>query len=446
MARYFTYVITLASVVLVVFVPERVQAQSCVTPVPSYALTTPNGFYPSGTQVCTSDAFGAGIFQDADFPCGEYVSVFPNPILGNLIWLYPPDYPENVHVGVSFYITMTSYDPEQTDNTPIYLGLVYDNGDYFQITMIDLENRPYATIWDVFNLLPVRIYSVDIPDVTVIEGSPDPIGFVLGFVDADELFAYGVASFRFGVSLPEGCTIPGTEITPTPPVLPSPTLPATWTPNASGTPAPTFTPQPSTPTPGPTGTGFIPTNTPYVTRTPISFPVINSEPTATPWPLPTLADIVFPTVDFPDVLAIDTPVPVTVQVTNTTVISSQATLTWQMVDEANAIATRWAVPIDFAQESLGSDGLGDFSGYAITGTVPVSNTSENFGLALSAIVYPVRFLRTIQIYMPNTWILVLVIIGCFLIIVATTIIKFGMAILGDVVAVIRDIWEAIPLN
>lgn len=444
MARHLTYVIVVCGLVLSFVLPDRAMAQSCIAPVPSYALTTPNGFYPGSTVVCSSDAFGAFTLQDADFPCGEYVTVTPNPLLGNLVWIYPPDYPEDIHVGVSFYLTMTSYDPEVTDDTPIYLGQVYDNGNYFQLTMVDLENRPYATIYDVFNLLPVRIYSVDLSNVTVPGGDPDPLGFVLGFTDADELFSYGIASFRFGVSLPEGCTIPGTDTTPTPPVFPSPTLPATFTPNASGTPGPTFTPRPSTPTPGPTGTGFLPTNTPYVTRTPISFPVIDSEPTATPWPLPTVADLIFPTLDFPDVVPINTPPqPTPLVITNTTVITAQSTTVWEMFDEANAIATAWSEPIEFAGQVLVNDGGGEIQ---IQASGEITDTASNFDTMLGAVTYPVRFIKAIKVYLPNTWVLVYVLLACFIVIFSTLVLKFAMAILGDVVGVIRDIWEAIPLN
>lgn len=443
MARYFTYLITLASVILAVFVPQTAYAQSC--PDGATQVTPITGTYPADMIVCAADWFSIAPLENEDIPCEEYYNLTITPFFVNQLWFLPPGGLEpNTDYQLAFYYAIEAPYPEQVDDYVLEWGLEYPSGLYGTPFQIPFEDLPHQTIPNgLFS--EIWLYSVFAPfsSFPLNDQNPTGVTIYLPAHDSGPIYHY-MSSIRLGQSIPFGCD--SNYPTPTPPVFPTSTLPPTWTPNASGTPAPTFTPRPMTPTPGPTQPGNLPTITPYATRTPFVFPVLPSEPTATTWPLPTLADIVFPTVDFPDVLAIDTPVPVTVQVTNTTVISSQATLTWQMVDEANAIATRWAVPIDFAQENLGSDGLGDFSGYAITGTVPVSNTSENFGLALSAIVYPVRFLRTIQIYMPNTWILVLVIIGCFLIIVATTIIKFGMAILGDVVAVIRDIWEAIPLN
>jgi hypothetical protein len=62
------------------------------------------------------------------------------------------------------------------------------------------------------------------------------------------------------------------------------------------------------------------------------------------------------------------------------------------------------------------------------------------------IATPIRFIKSVRLYMPNLWPLVMFIMTAFLLAFNTAVVKFAITIIGEVIEIIRKVWEAIPLN
>lgn len=261
------------------------------------------------------------------------------------------------------------------------------------------------------------------------------------------------------------CLLPGWDnpydslATPTP----APTLPPTWTPTGTWTPpTATNTPTPwATPPLNSTATIF-----PTPTATAIQFPVITAQPTATPYtiptlapfegpgtiPVPTLAAIQWPTLEIPTLAPLTTPNPLIVTVQNEygATIEAQSTSMWEWAEGSVDIATRWAEPLAWTEDLFSvweeTEGGAGFYTVELTNTDTISTPVQSAQVAVSRAVYPVRFLKTLQLYAPATWPLVSVVFISAILMLFTLFTKFGIAIVTTVIEVIRRVWEAIPLN
>lgn len=257
--------------------------------------------------------------------------------------------------------------------------------------------------------------------------------FVFNTEDAPFLEGYYVASMQAIPAngfLPEWCPIPNAII------------PTTSTPTPTATPTGTVTPPAATPPLEPT---YVPTiDNPTLTATPIIYPTLSAEATATPYPIPLLQPLTFPTLDIPAVPSLAVPPGITVTVSSSvTGAQERATLSWEMADAAVDIATRWAQPVTWGLTTF--DVTGTLT-TTISGSVPVSSTLTSFQTTISTIAYPIRFMRTIKDYMPNIWWLVTIMFSGLIVYIAIIVIKVAIAIISEVIEIIRRIWEAIPLN
>lgn len=229
-------------------------------------------------------------------------------------------------------------------------------------------------------------------------------------------------------------SLPTPQPTPSPQPSPTPPIVATWTPNGTPIPTPVTTPQP---------TSVFVSPQPSPTMTPIVYPTLHAEATATAWPVPQLQPVTWPTISIPTLAAINTPPPIAVTVDTTVTAAERATVSWGMADDAVDIATAWADQIEF---SLGELDPGRAITNTITGTETISSTAGGFAATLQSVTYPIRFVKMIRQYMPNGWILLSVVLIAFFLIFGLVVVRLAVTIIGEVVGIIRDLWEAIPLN
>lgn len=202
----------------------------------------------------------------------------------------------------------------------------------------------------------------------------------------------------------------------------------------------------ATPSPTPTGTLFTPEFTavpatlqPTATLTPLSFSTIPPAPTFTPLAIPTLAPLVYPTLNVP---TIPNPVVSTAVFTGTPTITPTATTTpipttdLSTIDAAvGSFATQISQPISQSITAL-----------TITSTANISSTSESLNTTLSYVGYPIRFIKAIRLYAPNSWEFWFVALSAVFIITFVYVAKFALALVTWAIEWIRKIWEAVPLN
>lgn len=459
--RYFPHLIILGLLLLALLVPATAYAQDGSCPPNTVTLGgAPQGFGSAITDTCATSLSFQWIVDDTvnnHYPCDQFIYTDADN-------LYAPDTWEKVVLindptrwlsniaHIRFYIyTVVEYAGQP--GALIYPGLALHDDDQIIIEYFDSSGNLFFSYgepasyyhWGAtyFTLNGINhyynIYRVD----QFIDTDDGYGGYFRVSVDQPSfqgtafhpVRAWGLASVMLGSLfdyLEPWCDVPVTmPATATPP--PTPTIAATWTPSGS-------TPTPYT-TPGATN----PATTPQPTWTPTVFiyPTLPAESTATPWPVPQLQPLVFPTLEVPTLAPIATPAPVTVGISTTIQAEERATTTWDMFSGSIDIATRWATPVAWSLDSFDTD-----TGYdsGISGTVPLSSTAGAFGAALGSITYPVRFMRTVAAYMPNTWRIIVIVFGMFLVIFGNTIAKLAVTIISEVINIIRRVWEAIPLN
>ncbi len=406
-----------------------------------------------------------GTDQYGDYPCLQHVKVraFAGINTQPLVWV-PFVQDENKFTDIAhikFYIyTMPLNDfsgwvPPGIDFADwdlINVQYFDSNGNLFSSSQTAINNHWYMTSYRINSWGITQYYNIYLVDVYL--ATDDGYGgyFRIGVDQPDVGGAYNqdmhprrdwaIASLLFGNwydNIGEMCDVPyNPQPTPTP--QPSPTLPATWTPvpgvTPDDTPTPITTPLPTSP---------MVTVPPSPTMTPIVYPTLMAESTATPYPIPQLQSIAFPTVHVPTLAPIDTPPAVVVTANSTVQAAERATITWSMAGDAFDIATRWADPIDFSFGALDTDASIGGGGF-ISGTETLSSTNEAIGATLRSITYPIRFMKLVRAYMPNGWVLISFVMILFVLIFGVVIARLAVTIIGEVIDIIRRIWEAIPLN
>ncbi len=451
-------VVAIALLVVSLAVPQRVAAQQ-ECPLGYTPISWINGLYPgSNILVCT----GPGTFTeyakfrdvtDDMYPCGQQYETYSwqsMPLVDTQlgIWLGhpisnegrirfilntksrlftdPPDHDEFIGFSIEYYNSSglrLSNEAHLIGEYPRQLITVLNDAGYpanYWMYFVDElfvtgEDQSEGNIVIKFSNEPAAYFQLPI--------FPAPIP-ITGW----EYGAYRISSLQVASSsytFPDFCHVDGGA--------PAPTVTPTPTPQVAATSVPTGTIV-VTPSPYPTAWG---TPSPYPTPTflPIVFPTVRSEATATAWPLPQ-----FRPVDWPTVPAIPTPAGIALTVEADVVAAERATRSWEMANVGSEMATRWAGPVEWAEGALG------WGGADITGTVNISSTAGAFGDAVEYIAMPVRMVRTVREYMPNMWPVLATILSGFLVVVAYYIGKFAIMIVGNLVEIIRRIWEVIPFN
>lgn len=424
-----TFVIILGAIITAVASPASAQMGACP---PNAVMINPplHGWYPPNLSICAAGAGRVVPYSSNDrYPCEQYLHVFDSfyelPVVNRMVWIVPPAYLEyGLNSRVKFLLWFVNDQQVITPPEPRSRDwmIQYFNSDGQRVRSLTGNTTDFNSVVgyyeDAFGIR--HYYRVFIVDITVPTNSLDVIygsgGYYTFMFTDEEERAYSLASIHVSSQndyVPH-CPVPNAQ-------LPLPT--ATF---SAGTPtpiAPTVTPTALYATQTPAGT--IPaTRTP----TPIAFRTLLPEPYATPMSVPTLANIVWPTVSLPTLSAA---VPI---VTVEAAVTQQASYE-EMEEQVVAVVTRWASNLEPAWAS-----------FEVTGTEGISSTAESLNVALSYAGYPIRFARSIAMYSPNTAPFWIVVMGAVGVILLTHITKFAIAIIATVLNFIKTLWEAIPFN
>lgn len=460
--RYFPHLaIVVVTVVLFSFV-NKTHAQDGFCPPNSQGVGVPAGTGFWVFDFCSYDTSIMNIATDNgdDFPCTQYFMVRASAGTNTSSEEFVPIahdelkyLSEMAHLRF-FVFTIPKYNTgglippgyafHATDDI-ITVSYFDSNGNLHGASQTAVANYWYATVYrDVtlgrqyYNVYLVDTYiatddgyggyfqvAIDQPDFVGTNGS-----------DYHPTVDWGISSFRVGSQydyLQDMCPLSGTPPTTTP--YPTPTIPATWTPNGTATATPIMTP-------GATSPAITPVPSP--TQTPIIYSTLAAESTATPWPIPQLAPLSFPTMDIPTVPTLSIPDSVEVTVESSVMTTEErATITWSMAGDAVAIATSWAEPLDW---SLASLDVNQTITSSFSGTVQIDSPQTMVRDSMRSITYPIRMIRTVEAYMPNMWWLLVVIFSGFIISFFMIVIRLALTVIVEVIEIIRRIWEAIPLN
>jgi len=436
--------------------PGQAAAQVNQCPEGTYQVTTPGGTWPGTTSVCLSDSNHGGAHSYDSYLCGSWNYIFPEFWSYTLPTLYfVPGIDVGPGANIKFMAAMDNpyhpfgampFDLEEGDVT-IDIKWYYGPSNFLLwMTTIDLASQPMVIdYWNDYLGLP-RPY----PVYFIYQETPLWTGINTSYTyfTVDVLYSSRIRSFdlgagvafqisswqanRYDVPFPDYCSLSA-------PAQPTPTVPPpTPTPTPNGSPTPTPLPtQPVYPTSAPP-TIIV---TPPPTFTPVTFQQIPAEPTATPWSIPTLANLTFPTpapINTPEAALV-----LTAQVM--TVPAQRATVAAGWMDDINFIEGVWATP---AARSMGmfetwSEPPDDV---VITATHTITNPVTGIYFLVQNITMPVRMVKSVFIYAPNLWPLVLAVMISASIMIITVALKFGVGLVATIIEIIRRLWEALPLN
>lgn len=458
-------------------------AQNGLCPAGSYQLTTPTGTYPAGTLLCWPIEFSVGfaisIRDNSTLPCGQYVEmdsgIYAGLFYPRLVVVPPEDHYFGTKPIIMFWVWLSdSGKPLAPGDAKINVTFVQGVEETYKET-IDLYDYPayqafYTTAGgNTTGYSPIFVYlEIDSPEGDILQNGTIFIQpqVNMQFPNILDPYSVNIASIKLGrdydgLNMPGMCPIiPEDPPIYAPTATPNPTLPATWTPNpgATATPAPNNTPQATA-----AGQTVTP---PYLpTATAITFGVITPQPTATPYTIPTLAPmetpnpavipslqpIQWPTLSVPTLRPLTTPPPLVVTVQNEfqATTEAQQTVIWSWAGESGDVATRWAEPVQWADDLFdvwSEDGNAAFYTVELTATDSISNPVQSAQAAVSKAVYPVRFVKTLQLYAPATWPLVSTVFISAMLMLFTLFTKLAISIIATVIEIVRRVWEAIPLN
>lgn len=400
----------------------------------------PAGMWPGDAMIClpayVSDLTMFQFKQNSQLPCGEAIQFYNlsmSLVQSEAVFLVAPPDDMELHDGaiIRFYLydDPTVWGVELPTQTRVQIDYMVRN-EYRQHVTLNLSDA-IRRIDGVYNigLTPNRMTIYEFDTILWTDASGGYFRFDIGPSDGALHDEYWLSSVQIGPrsqhdNFPAMCSS-GDYIPPTP--TPSPTV-------TPGGPTPTITP-----TPVSYATAPVVTLAPTTTATPIVFPTVPAEATATPYTIPLLSPLDFPTPAWPSVPPL-TPAP-TVNIQSEAMQIAEARVTQVFSGSAAAadIATRWAAP------AADSWGLLD-PGSTISGTTPISSTTETIHDAIGRISYPFRFLAATREIAPNTGAIVTILVGLFGLVLFTIFARFGSRVILTIVEVIRRLWEAIPLN
>lgn len=253
-------------------------------------------------------------------------------------------------------------------------------------------------------------------------------------LSTDSYFVGGVKSWRHNAIILHPCfdyNILSPTATSTMTASPS------WTPGGPSA-TPTHTPDPAhtatpslTPTlaPYPTATGGTPVPQPTATAyTPIE---VAGPGTPTPIGISTIGVPAFPTFVAPTLIGFGTSVAIGVDVTPNGEAVAMAATVERFTADTYIIVTRWA-------------GIADNGAFSITSTMGISNAQQMAGEIAGSVAAPFSYLKAIQLYMPNLWPTIFFILVAIGWIMFNLIAKYVIAILSEILELVRKAIELIP--
>lgn len=447
MARSSTYLIA-AGLLCLLFLAAPAWAQNGSCPDYTNAIGAPFGFYPP-MLVCDDGSFDSELIIDESMPCGVGVRTrwaFIGEQPGFYV-IFPPN--QSLPSGwanIDFYGAALNIARQRT-NTTFFVTIESYNASNIKIDSLTAHSSSAD-----FIVLPNgdRLFKFPRGPLTL-SLQVAPGGYLYIRADKDEGYftsfweVYGMRVYDSAGMAPPLCSIPGHQ-TPTP----APTLTPSITPTPSETPFGASSPTPSL--------------TPTTTRTPSATPTIHSFPTVTPftvtptaWPTPTpqplytmpprstpteipLAEmpaLTMPTLEFPGVGGVSTAAAIEITLepnaTNEAVIDAVATQS----AETMAMVTRWYTT---TQAALGYTDTG------LTTTTTVSTPIQIASELTANLSWPIRFIRSGSIYLPNLWpfllFLILAVIWIFFVVIS----KWAVAIVAETLDIIRRIKQMLPFQ
>lgn len=425
-------------------------------------LQAPPGTYPSTTSFCGVDDGRLSNGYGGDMPCGGAILGYSTWPIGTgedyIITMIPPTnqlFPSG-QAKISFlwagFSTITGLGINEPD-TSWTIRTFSSAGQQIAATQIRADdpsvdihigNNPCGDAgW--FCVGPAYWYYV-----TVTLAMPNQYGYV--HVQASGRYKSMFTSFRVGDAAggaPGMCDVPGAP-TPTPEPSATPDGTATNTPTATLTSTPTETPTGTPPTPTltgtPTATDFStapppdetwtprPTQ-PAPTSTPIILVTVPAQATPTPFGNATMPPLILATADLPEPgLIFPTPPPITVDgtpISNTVNVGDISTRTAEMM----IIVTRWYTTTEQAFTWIDP---------TITTTTGISSPVQIAAMMAESVAAPISWIRAIQYMMPNAWPMVLAALLSLAWMVFIIIAKFAIAVIAEVIEVIRKLIELIP--
>lgn len=418
-------IIIVATALFFLAQPGHVAAQSC--PPTSYLLGQPADTSPSDTNFCAYNLWAVSIEDNTSgyHPCAQRVSTYI-PVGVNVshhVDIVPPAtlymsqlarFRALVWLGNSGSVLPGGFD---ISDGVLRIDYYDSAGDWYSSSEAELGNYQVVNTWVPGTIYGRAYYNVYLINTTLAtdDGNGGFFTVTLRFPHEDyRLMYWKLASVRIGAAddyLEPYCPIPNADL-PAETPQPTATVAATWTPHATPT---------AMTTPWPTSSGTTPW--PTWTQTPFFFPEVLAENTPTPFPPVQLAPIVWPTIPT---------LPAQVSTPTATPDSPTATPGASNTDIIQTIQAQWGAPVEWAEESGETTGVGP---------------PEQVAAALvENVALPVSYARGIMAFTPNAapyvaWMLIIAGWVGFSIVA-----KFGAGLFRMLFELIRRVWEALPLN
>lgn len=447
----------------------RVHAQEIGCPAEDTEIGTPHGSWPGSLVVCESIYNNTYITEDPQnfYPCTQHITAqgslaYPYGTFGFVAYV-----PSESVVRIRFLYWEGSYLFYATPGSEATILVEYITADGLQYDYLEIPVNSFpnvVTAYYGFYDLPYyyRVYMVDF-FISVPNGGVTNGLFAIAFQGVDMIgdMSAHVASLQvgsFNQVFPDFCPLPNGDpwpLTPTPPGYVSPTPIATPT----GTIPFTYTPAPT----AIAGT-IMPTRTPTAIVL-ATLPLID---TPTPYPVISLPTLQFPLWIFPTIEPINTPPPLTVVFPTATPAATNTPFgggedgeeLGDGVDEMAAdiamLATQWVGVIDAGYEQMaltrtvgittwvdsfnilvrGPDPV-EVEQYAALAPVPVVQAANTMATVISLI-------KSLQLYAPSLWPVVLTLLISFSLVTGTIIVKVLTNIVWRLLEWIRRLIELIP--
>ncbi len=483
MARNSTYLTLFLLLLLTVPLPARAQSGSC----PDYTnelSPSPTGTYPSNTKFCAGKDSSAtfGIVYGDEYPCstainvGSTVGAVMKGEFDPLLIVPPSAMPFSAgYANMRFEFHPAGFFGEYTQDVLIKIESYSPTGVLRAQTVFNVRDHPsvVSQFGNTWYLPELQLAAEQNGYFTLQVVAPTPTSLADYFISGLQI--------TDSSGFPATCQIPGggwPTATPSPTPIPPPatntpqstpqnTPTGTWQPTATATNTPQNTPQ-NTPTAWPTSPGG--TFTPWPSATPYTPQEIDAEPTGTPLPLPFLPDIGFPSVNLPgDIGYGNAPMPGNIgfpsfpppehtsatypeiNVPSVPIFSTPdgigVSLTPNATTEAKLIEVRgW---ISNTEETVDrwsgatAAGLG-WLNPDITSTTGISSPMQIAAAITEPITLPISYVRSLSVYVPHIWPYIFLIFLMLLWIFFNLMAKFGLAIISEILDVIRRVIELIP--
>jgi hypothetical protein len=452
--------ILVIGVSLALLIHQPAAAQSCPDFLDGHPLwPSPPGTYPGESMVCIGNDFGDNVYvrYGDDLPCGGVLEVNDtiNTWLNGWspIYIAPPanqGYPSGA-MRVRFYFQGNF---GSSSHNAVLQVASYNASTGSQVGVVSLSTGPYL-INQTCGFGCSKLYEIEV----ILPAAPGLGNTVIQLLPTSPtstyMWSWYMSSLQIDDAVYHGnysmCTVPNVTPTPTPTEAPTNTptstptgtIPPTNTPTTTNTPLPTVTGTPPTatatrtpsPTPQAWPTSSGGTITPLPTRTPITIITVAPENTPTRFATPHLAPIQLPSIGFPGLEAVDTPAPFTVGLTpNATTIAMETQIAGYS-EGVGIVTTRWYTTTNSA---LGVAG--------ISSTLVISSPQQLAAVIVEPVAAPIRYTKSLALYMPNTWPYVWMIFLLFLWITLILIIKFATAIFASAFHMVRWLWGMLPFT